>query len=73
MDTRDSETITSSLLKFQNKKLMRTKDFILVTIILNLTVLVLTLIQEIASFEDLEYFEIITISIIVTGSFKNIK
>ena len=67
-ETRDtSETlITSSLLKGQNKKLTRSKDFVLVTIVLNLMVLILTLIQEIVTFQDLEDFEIITISIIVT-------
>lgn len=65
METRDSETITSTLLKFQNKKLMRSKDFILITILLNLMILVLTFIQEVATFEELEDYEVITISIIV--------
>ncbi len=65
MEMKDSEMITSSLLKVQNHKLMSYKDIVLVTIVMNLFVLTLTLIQEIVCFEDLEDYEIIMISIIV--------
>ena len=69
METKDGETITSSLLKMQNHKLMNYKDIVLVMILLNLVVLTLTLIQEIVCFEDLEDYEIILISIIVKTMF----
>ena len=69
-ENRDSDTIiTSSLLKGQNKKLTQSKDFVLITIVMNLVILIMTLIQEIVSFQDLEDFEIVTISIIVNKFF----
>ena len=65
IDCRDSETITSTLLKNQNAKLNRSKDFVLIIIVLNMVVLILTFIQEVVTFQDLEDYEIITISVVV--------
>jgi len=73
MDSKDSETITSTLLKNQNTKLNRSKDFVLVTIVLNVVVLLLTFVQELVTFQDVEDYEIVTISVIVSQLFRRDK
>lgn len=65
METKDSEHIRSSFLHYQTKNLNRSKDYVLICIFLNMIILILTLVEEIASFDDLLLSEIITISIIV--------